>query len=107
VTISYTPLGKENMNDFENGWSLSFNVGIGGGAVDYSNSEWQVIDNKTQKRYGEGPLKDAVEAATESSSKPDAPQPRDDEVKSMCPDGKDKQCALFAGRLYLGPTTIA
>ena len=64
VTISYEPLGKNNLKDFEDGWSLSFNVGIDGGAVDYSNSEWQVIDNKTRKSFGEGPLKDAVEAAT-------------------------------------------
>lgn len=52
------------MKAYEDGWSLSFHVGIDGGDVDYSNSEWQVIDNKTQKRFGEGPLKDMVEAAT-------------------------------------------
>jgi hypothetical protein len=34
------------------------------GDIDYSNSEWQIIDNKTQKRLSQGPLKDAVEAAT-------------------------------------------
>jgi hypothetical protein len=64
VTITNELLGERNLKEYENGWSLSFNVGIDGGAIDYSNSEWQIIDNKTKKRFGEGPLKDAVEAAT-------------------------------------------
>src|SRR5712692_43924 len=64
VTVSDEPLGQQNMKAFENGWSLSFNVGIDGGDIDYSNSQWQIIDNKTKKRFGEGPMKDAVEAAT-------------------------------------------
>jgi hypothetical protein len=64
VTVSDEPLGQQNMKAFEDGWSLSFNVGIDGGDIDYSNSQWQIIDNKTKKRFGEGPLKDAVEAAT-------------------------------------------
>jgi hypothetical protein len=64
VTITNEPLGEKNLKEYEGGWSLSFNVGIDGGAIDYSNSEWQIIDNKTKKRFSEGPLKDAVEAAT-------------------------------------------
>ena len=64
VTITNEPLGERNLKDYEGGWSLSFNVGIDGGDIDYSNSEWQIIDNKTKKRFSEGPLKDAVEAAT-------------------------------------------
>jgi hypothetical protein len=65
VTITNEPpLGERNLKDYEGGWSLSFNVGIDGGDIDYSNSEWQIIDNKTNKRFSEGPLKDAVEAAT-------------------------------------------
>jgi hypothetical protein len=63
VTITNEPLGERNLKDYENGWSLSFNAGIDGGDIDYSNSEWQIIDNKTKKRFGEGPMKDAVEAA--------------------------------------------
>jgi len=63
VTVTNEPLGQQNMKRFEVGWSLSFNVGIDGGDIDYSNSEWQIIDNKTQKRFGEGSLKDTVEAA--------------------------------------------
>jgi len=64
VTITNEPLGEKNLKDFENGWSLSFDVGIDGGAIDYSKTTWQIIDNKTKKRFGEGPMKDAVEAAT-------------------------------------------
>ena len=64
VTVTNEPLSQQNMKRFEDGWSLSFNVGIDGGDIDYSNSEWQIIDNKTDKRFSEGPLKDAVEAAT-------------------------------------------
>jgi|ERR1700676_5464781 len=64
VTVTNEPLGEQNMKDYENGWSLSFNVGIDGGDIDYSNSEWQIIDVKTKKRFGEGPMKDAVEAAS-------------------------------------------
>jgi len=63
VTVNYGFVIK-NLDEFKSGWSLSFNVGIDDGATDYSNSEWQIIDNKTQKKYGEGSLKDAVEAAT-------------------------------------------
>ena len=64
VTITNELLDEQNMKAYENGWSLSFDVGIDGGDIDYSNSEWQIIDNKTKKRFGEGPLKDPVEAAT-------------------------------------------
>ena len=64
VMITNEPLGAQNLKEYENGWSLSFNVGIDGGAIDYSNSDWQIIDNTTKKRFGEGPMKDAVEAAT-------------------------------------------
>jgi hypothetical protein len=63
VTINNELLSERNIEAFEHGWSLSFNVGINGGDIDYPNSEWQIIDNKTKKRFGEGPLKDAVEAA--------------------------------------------
>lgn len=64
VTVSYEPLGEQNIKAYEHGWSLSFDVGIDGGEVDYANSHWQIIDNETKKRFGEGALKDAVEAAT-------------------------------------------
>ena len=63
VAITDEPLSERNLKDCENGWSLSFNVGIDGGGIDYSNSEWQIIDVKTRKRFGEGPMKDAVESA--------------------------------------------
>lgn len=63
VIITSEPIGAQNLKDYENGWSLSFNVGIEGGDIDYSNSVWQIIDVKTKKRFGEGPMKDAVEAA--------------------------------------------
>lgn len=43
----------------------------------------------------------------DSSSKPDAPIPITDQVNSTCPDGRGKLCALLAGRLYLGPSTLA
>ncbi len=64
VTITNEPLSERNLKEYEGGWSLSFNVGIEGGDIDYSNSEWQIIHVKTKKRFGEGPMKDAVEAAT-------------------------------------------
>jgi hypothetical protein len=34
------------------------------GAIDYSNSELQIADINTKKRFREGLLKDAVEATT-------------------------------------------
>src|SRR5260370_42055436 len=49
VTVTNEPLGERNLKDYEDGWSLSFNVGIDGGDIDYSNSEWQVIHHKTKK----------------------------------------------------------
>ena len=65
VTISYTPVGEEeDIKDYLGGWSLTFNVGIDIRDIDYSNSVWQMLDNKTKKRF-EGPLKDAAEAATQ------------------------------------------
>jgi hypothetical protein len=64
VTITNEPMGASNTNEYQSGWNLSFNVGIDGGAIDYSNSVWQIVDIKTHKRFSEGPLKDAVEAAT-------------------------------------------
>jgi hypothetical protein len=64
VTISSEPLGERNLKDYERGWSLSFNIAIDAGDIDYSNSQWQIIDNKTKKRFSEGPLNDVVEAAT-------------------------------------------
>jgi hypothetical protein len=64
VTISYTPVGEENMKSYLAGQSLTFNVAIDGGDIDYSNSNWWMLDNKTKKRF-EGPLKNSVEAATQ------------------------------------------
>ena len=64
VTISYEPLNEKNLKAYEDGWDLSFNIGVDGGDVDYSNSIWQIIDGRTKKRFAEGPLKDPVEAAT-------------------------------------------
>lgn len=62
VTISYEPVGEEDMKDYLIGRSLTFNVGIDIGDIDYSNSAWQMLDNKTKKRF-EGPLEEAAEAA--------------------------------------------
>jgi hypothetical protein len=64
VTISYALLGEGNLKEYERGWSLSFNIGIDDGDIDYSGSDWQIIDNKTNKRFSEGSLKDPVGAAT-------------------------------------------
>jgi hypothetical protein len=63
VRISYEPVGEVDMKDYLSGWSLTFDVGIDIRDIDYSNSAWQMLDNKTNKRF-EGPLKDAAEAAT-------------------------------------------
>jgi len=64
VRISYEPVGEENLKDYLDGWSLAFNVGIDSRDIDYSNSAWRMLDNKTKKRF-EGPLKDAAEVATQ------------------------------------------
>lgn len=64
VAITNEPLGERNLKEYEGGWSLTFDVGIEGGDIDYSNSDWQIIDNKANKRFSKGSLKDAVEAAT-------------------------------------------
>jgi|SRR5579883_1276100 len=64
VTLSYVAISEQNLKEYENGWSLSFDTGIDGGNVDESNSQWQIIDNKNAKQYSEGSLRDAVEAAT-------------------------------------------
>ena len=64
VKISYEPVGEEDMKDYLSGWSLTFNVGIGIRDIDYSNSAWQMLDNKTKKRF-DGSLEDAAEAATQ------------------------------------------
>jgi hypothetical protein len=61
VVVSSTPVTEK---DLESGWSLSFNVAIDGGEIDYPNSEWQIIDNQTHSRFSEGSLRDAVESAT-------------------------------------------
>ena len=36
-------------------WSLSFNVAIKDGEIDYPSSEWQIIDNQSWKEAGEVP----------------------------------------------------
>ncbi len=64
VRISYEPVGDEDMKDYLSGWSLTFHVGIDIRDIDYSNSAWQMLDNKTKKRF-EGPLNNAAEAATQ------------------------------------------
>jgi hypothetical protein len=64
VRISYEPVGEEDMKDYLGGWSLAFNVGIDIRDIDYSNSAWHLLDNKTKKHF-EGPLEDATEAATQ------------------------------------------
>jgi hypothetical protein len=46
-------------------WSLSFNVETENGDIDYASSEWQIIDNKTLKRFGEGSLADMNQAASQ------------------------------------------
>jgi hypothetical protein len=63
VKITYT-MSADNTSNVQKGWNLSFNVRIDSGSIDYSNSVWQIIDNKTDKRFSEGSLGDAVEAAT-------------------------------------------
>lgn len=64
VAINYELVGEENMKDFLGGWSLRLNVGIDGRDVDYSQSAWTMLDNKTKKRV-DGPFRDSVEAATQ------------------------------------------
>jgi len=64
VDISYDPVGDEAMKDYLSGWSLTFDIGIAGRDIDYTQSAWQMLDHKTKRRF-EGPLKDADEAATQ------------------------------------------
>lgn len=64
VTISSAPVGQEDLKDYLRGWSLTFDVEIEAGDIDYSHSDWSMLDNKTKKRFG-GPLWDSVEAATQ------------------------------------------
>jgi hypothetical protein len=64
VRISYEPVGEGSMKEYLEGWSLTFNVGIDSRDIDYSNSAWLMLDNKTKKRF-EGPLKNAAEVATQ------------------------------------------
>lgn len=64
VTISYTPVGQEDMKDYLRGWSLTFDVEIEARDIDYSHSVWSMLDNKTKRRI-EGPFTDAVEATTQ------------------------------------------
>jgi hypothetical protein len=64
VGISYEPVGEESMKVYLDGWSLTFNVGIDSRDIDYSNSAWRMLDNKTKKRF-DGPLKDATAVATQ------------------------------------------
>ena len=64
VRISYEPVGEVDMKDYLSGWSLTFDVGIDSRDIDYSNSAWLMLDNKTKKRF-EGPLKNAAEVATQ------------------------------------------
>ena len=64
VRISYEPVDEEDMKDYLSGWSLTFDVGIGVRDIDYSSSAWQMLDNKTKKRF-EGPFEDPAKAATQ------------------------------------------
>jgi hypothetical protein len=64
VNISYDPIGDEAMKDYLSGWSLTFDIGIASRDIDYTHSAWQMLDNKTKRRF-EGPLKDVDEAATQ------------------------------------------
>lgn len=64
VAISYDLVGEESMKDYLGGWSLTLNVGIDGRDIDYSHSAWNLLDNKTKKRF-DGPLRNSVEAATQ------------------------------------------
>jgi hypothetical protein len=53
-----------NPKEMDAGWALSFNVVLVNGEIDYLGSEWQIIDNRTLKRFSAGTLKDMNEAAT-------------------------------------------
>jgi hypothetical protein len=64
VAIRYNVPSEGNRSDFERGWSLSFEVGINGGEIDYAKSQWEIADNKSKRYFAEGPLEDAVQAAT-------------------------------------------
>ena len=55
----------KNENANKTDWSLSFNVGIENGDIDYASSEWQIIDDKTLKHFGEGSLADMSQAASQ------------------------------------------
>ncbi len=65
VSISADPLNAGKLKEHEAGWSLSFNIGLENGEIDYPSSEWQIIDNKTLKRFSAGTLKDMNQAATQ------------------------------------------
>ena len=62
VSINSGPLNAGKLNEHEAGWSLSFNIGLENGEIDYPFSEWQIIDNKTLKRFSAGTLKDMNQA---------------------------------------------
>ncbi|MGB7437286.1 MAG: hypothetical protein WBR26_07285 [Candidatus Acidiferrum sp.] len=62
INISYDPVGDEAMKDYLSGWSLTFDIGIDSRDIDYTHSVWQMLDNKTKRRF-EGPLRDVDEAA--------------------------------------------
>src|SRR6267154_275913 len=65
VTISHDLLKASNLKEYEAAWSLSFNVGLENGEIDYATSEWQLLNNQTPlKQFSEGSLKNMVEAAT-------------------------------------------
>lgn len=64
VAISYDPVSEPNMKDYLDGWSLALNVGIDGREIDYSQSVWSMLDNKTKKRF-EGSFRDSIEAAAQ------------------------------------------
>lgn len=65
VSINSAPTNAGKQNGYETGWGLSFNIGLENGEIDYASSEWQIIDNKTLKRFSAGTLKDMNQAATQ------------------------------------------
>jgi len=67
VSVHSGMLKTTNPKEMDAGWTLSLNVVLVNGEIDYLGSEWQIIDNGTLKRFSAGTLKDMNEAATRVS----------------------------------------
>jgi hypothetical protein len=64
INISYDPVNDETKKEYLRGWSLTFDIEIDSRDIDYAHSVWQMLDNKTKRRF-EGSLKDVNQAATQ------------------------------------------